>query len=96
MNSTNDSRRPAGEQMRQGHRLIQVGVSLFLIALLTGLVVHRMPLPRLALSAHLLGIMQGTFLAYSRPTLAEATAGKDLFQDHVSADRMWLPCSVAC
>jgi hydroxylaminobenzene mutase len=49
--------------MRQGHRLIQVGVSLFLIALLTGLVVHRMPLPRLALSAHLLGIMQGTFLA---------------------------------
>jgi hydroxylaminobenzene mutase len=63
MSPTNDSRKPAGEQMRQGHRLIQVGVSLFLIALLTGLVVHKMPLPRLALSAHLLGIMQGTFLA---------------------------------
>lgn len=63
MNPPKDSRKPAGEQMRQGHRLIQVGVSLFLIALLTGLVVHRMPLPRLALSAHLLGIMQGSFLA---------------------------------
>ncbi len=63
MNPPKDSRKPAGEQMRQGHRLIQVGVSLFLIGLLTGLVVHRMPLPRLALSAHLLGIMQGTFLA---------------------------------
>jgi hydroxylaminobenzene mutase len=60
---TNESRRPAGEQMRQGHRLIQVGVSLFLAALLTGLVVHKLPLPRLALSAHLLGITQGTFLA---------------------------------
>lgn len=63
MSPPNDSRKPAGEQMRQGHRLIQVGVGLFLIALLTGLVVHKMPLPRLALSAHLLGIMQGTFLA---------------------------------
>ena len=62
MNPPNDSRKPAREQMRQGHRVIQVGVSLFLIALLTGLVVHKMPLPRLALSAHLLGLMQGTFL----------------------------------
>lgn len=62
MNPTNDSRKTAGKQMRQGHRLIQVGVSLFLIALLTGLVVHKMALPRLGLSAHL-GIMQGTFLA---------------------------------
>jgi (hydroxyamino)benzene mutase len=63
MNRASHSREPAGEQMRQGHRLIQVGLSLFLIALLTGLVVHKLPLPRLALSAHLLGIMQGTFLA---------------------------------
>ena len=63
MNPSNDSRKPAYDQARQGHRLIQVGLSLFLIALLTGFVVHRMPLPRLALSAHLLGIMQGTFLA---------------------------------
>lgn len=63
MNPPNDLRKPARGQIRQGHRLIQVGVSLFLIALLTGLVVHKMPLPRLALSAHLLGVMQGTFLA---------------------------------
>ena len=63
MNPPNEPRKPAGEQVRQGHRLIQMGVGLFLIALLTGLVVHKMPLPRLALSAHLLGIMQGTFLS---------------------------------
>jgi (hydroxyamino)benzene mutase len=50
-------------RMRQGQRLIQVGVSLFLVALLTGLVIHKTALPRLALSAHLLGIMQGIFLA---------------------------------
>lgn len=63
MNPPNDLGKLVREQMRQGHRLIQVGVGLFLIALLTGLVVHKMPLPRLALSVHLLGIMQGTFLA---------------------------------
>lgn len=50
------------ERIGQGHRLIQVGVSLFLTALLIGLVIHELALPRLALSAHLLGIMQGTFL----------------------------------
>jgi (hydroxyamino)benzene mutase len=43
-------------------RLLQAGVLLFLLALLVGLVIPRFALPRLALSAHLLGIMQGTFL----------------------------------
>src|SRR5437667_5323769 len=47
---------------RQGHRLIQVGMLLFLLALLVGLAVPTFTVPRLALSTHLLGIMQGTFL----------------------------------
>jgi len=63
MNPPNESRKPAAEQMRQRHRLMQLGMSLLLIALLTGLVIQKMPLPRLALSTYLLGTMQGTFLA---------------------------------
>ncbi|HSP14208.1 MAG TPA: hydrogenase [Thermoanaerobaculia bacterium] len=45
-----------------GHRLLQAGVVLFLFALIVGIAVPRFALPRLALSAHLLGITQGTFL----------------------------------
>ena len=47
---------------RQGHRLLQLGLLLFLFALLAGLVVPRFAVPRLGLSTHLLGIMQGLFL----------------------------------
>jgi hydroxylaminobenzene mutase len=47
---------------RQGHRLVQVGMALFLCALLVGLVVPRFAVPRIGLSVHLLGIMQGLFL----------------------------------
>ena len=46
-----------------GHRLIQLGVSLFLIGLLIGLAVPFFAVPRLALSVHLLGLMQGLFLS---------------------------------
>jgi len=46
-----------------GHRLIQLGVSLFLIGLLVGLAVPFFAVPRLALSVHLLGLMQGLFLS---------------------------------
>ena len=48
--------------LRQGHRLLQAGVLLFLFALFVGLVVPHFSAPRLGLSAHLLGIMQGIFL----------------------------------
>lgn len=48
--------------VRQGHRLIQVGMLLFLLALLVGLAVPAFKVPRLGLSTHLLGIMQGIFL----------------------------------
>ena len=47
---------------RDGHRLLQVGGLLFLLGLLVGLAVPRFTVPRLGLSTHLLGIMQGTFL----------------------------------
>ena len=45
-----------------GHRLLQLGVLLFLLALLIGLAVPVFAVPRLALSVHLLGLMQGLFL----------------------------------
>jgi hydroxylaminobenzene mutase len=47
---------------RNGHRLLQAGGVLFLLGLLVGLAVPRFAVPRLGLSAHLLGIMQGIFL----------------------------------
>jgi hydroxylaminobenzene mutase len=46
----------------QGHRLLQIGMALFLAALFIGVALPRFAVPRLALSAHLLGLMQGLFL----------------------------------
>lgn len=43
-------------------QLIGAGMTLFLIALIIGLVVPRFAVPRLGLSVHLLGLMQGIFL----------------------------------
>jgi hydroxylaminobenzene mutase len=48
--------------VRHGHRLLQCGALLFLLALLVGLFVPAFAVPRLGLSTHLLGITQGTFL----------------------------------
>ena len=42
--------------------LIQVGMALFLLALVVGLMVQQFAVPRLGLSVHLLGIMQGILL----------------------------------
>jgi hydroxylaminobenzene mutase len=47
---------------KQGHRLLQIGMFLFLAALLVGLAVPRFAVPRLGLSSHLLGLTQGLFL----------------------------------
>jgi hydroxylaminobenzene mutase len=49
-------------RLRQGHRLLQLGILLFLLALLVGLAVSQFAVPRLGLSVHLLGIMQGLLL----------------------------------
>lgn len=52
----------ADDLRNHGHRLLQIGILLFLLALLLGLAIPKFTLPRLALSAHLLGITQGIFL----------------------------------
>ncbi len=49
-------------QSRHSTQLIQVGMTLFFLALVVGLVVQQFAVPRLGLSVHLLGIMQGIFL----------------------------------
>ena len=49
-------------QRLQGHRLLQVGATLFLIALFVGIAIPAFAVPRLGLSTHLLGITQGIFL----------------------------------
>lgn len=53
---------PPDRSRRQGQRLLQVGVAVFLLSLFIGLTIPAFAMPRLALSAHLVGIMQGLFL----------------------------------
>jgi hydroxylaminobenzene mutase len=48
--------------LRQAQGLLQLGALLFLFALIVGLLVPKFAVPRLGLSAHLLGLMQGIFL----------------------------------
>ncbi|WP_339829062.1 hydrogenase [uncultured Parvibaculum sp.] len=50
-------------QERQAHGLLLLGLVLFLIGLLTGLISGGMANPRMGLSAHLEGLMNGMFLA---------------------------------
>ncbi|MGQ3683850.1 MAG: hydrogenase [Candidatus Loosdrechtia sp.] len=45
-----------------GHRLIQLGILLFFLGLLTGYVVPMLANPRMGLSSHLEGIMNGVFM----------------------------------
>lgn len=47
---------------RHGRRLLRAGGLLFLLGLLVGFTMQRFAVPRLALSAHLLAIMQATLL----------------------------------
>lgn len=47
---------------QQANQLIFLGLILFLVGLLVGLFVQKMTNPRMALSAHLEGIMNGMFL----------------------------------
>ena len=47
---------------RLGHRLLQWGVVLFLLGLLTGFVIPMMGNPRMGLTSHLEGVMNGTVL----------------------------------
>jgi hydroxylaminobenzene mutase len=47
---------------RLGHRLLQYGMVLFLLGLLTGFVIPAMANARMGLSSHLEGVMNGMFL----------------------------------
>jgi hydroxylaminobenzene mutase len=49
-------------QAKQANRLIFLGLLLFLLGLIVGLFVQNMKNPRMALSAHLQGVMNGMFL----------------------------------
>ncbi len=53
---------PLDPSLPRRRRLLQAGALLFLLAMLVGLAVPKFAVPRLGLSAHLLGIMQGIFL----------------------------------
>ena len=48
--------------MRHARNLLRLGITLFLLGLLTGLVVQEMRNPRAGLAAHLEGLMNGMFL----------------------------------
>ena len=50
------------DRSSQSQRLLQVGVGLLLVAVLLGLAIPNFTVPRLALSAHLVGILQGILL----------------------------------
>jgi (hydroxyamino)benzene mutase len=50
------------EQARIAHRLLQLGILLFLLGLLVGLAVPAFTNPRMGLAAHLEGVMNGLFL----------------------------------
>ncbi|MEW6323128.1 MAG: hydrogenase [Acidobacteriota bacterium] len=45
-----------------GHRLLQLGVVLFLLGLLVGFAIPALPSPRMGLTSHLEGVMNGLFL----------------------------------
>jgi hydroxylaminobenzene mutase len=47
---------------KAGHRLLQLGIFLFLIGLLTGFAVPQLDNPRMGLASHLEGILNGIFL----------------------------------
>lgn len=51
-----------GFQATLGHRLLQLGVFLFLVGLLTGFTLPLLVNPRMGLASHLEGIMNGIFL----------------------------------
>ena len=50
---------------RQGHRLLQIGISLFLFASFQGFLIPYLAAPRLGLSAHSLSGLQGVLLLVS-------------------------------
>src|SRR4051812_148993 len=56
------SAHPSAALPRQGHRLLQVGVALFLFTSFWGFAIPYVASPRLALSVHTLSALQGVML----------------------------------
>jgi (hydroxyamino)benzene mutase len=54
---------PIDLQRRQAHRLLQWGFALFLAGLLTGFAIPAVANPRMGLTSHIEGVMNGMFLA---------------------------------
>jgi (hydroxyamino)benzene mutase len=52
----------SGIRAREAQRLFQIGIGLFLFSVLIGFAIPRFTVPRVALSAHLIGMLQGMFL----------------------------------
>jgi hydroxylaminobenzene mutase len=48
--------------MDHGKRLLQLGVLIFLLALVSGVFIPSLALPRVGVSTHLLGLLQGLYL----------------------------------
>ena len=53
---------PSNMLSRQSHRLLQVGIALFLFTSLVGFAVPHFTVPHLGLSVHKLGALEGVFL----------------------------------
>jgi len=85
---------PSDWSLRQGHRLQQIGILLFILALLVGLGVPKFAVPRLGLSAHLLGVLQGIFLIV-RYAVAETPGYACDVADRFLPGDIWLLCRVA-
>jgi hydroxylaminobenzene mutase len=64
---------------RQGHRMLQIGVALFVFSGLEGFVIPALPVPRLGLSVHTLSALQGVItlvlgLVWPKLTLGPAAS----------------------
>ena len=53
---------PSIRLAHQGHRLLQIGVVLFIFSSLEGFVIPTLPVPRLGLSVHTLSGLQGVIM----------------------------------
>ncbi len=68
----------ARRQAWTGHRLVQLGMALFLIGLLTGFATPMVANPRMALSSHLEGILNGMLLVVLGLVWPRLTLGRRL------------------
>ena len=66
--------------IQQANKLVFLGLILFILGLLIGLFVQNMTNPRMALAAHLEGIMNGMFLIILRIIWNRLILSKTVFK----------------